>query len=169
MSSDKMDRIWLLAAGLLILIIVISSIIIWINRDSARLLTITPPLTSRFQGEIYIDGAVSNPGSYQLTPGDSLDSLIQASGGTTDQADLSWICLHIPVAGGHLQAQKININQAETWLLQALPGIGEVRAQAIIDYRQQNGLYHDLEDLLQVPGISSSVFAKIRDFITITD
>jgi comEA protein len=65
--------------------------------------------------------------------------------------------------------QKIDINRADTWLLQALPNIGEVRAQAIVDYRQQNGPFQTIEDLTRVPGISQSTFDKIKPFITINE
>ncbi len=63
--------------------------------------------------------------------------------------------------------QRININTAEPWLLQALPGIGEILAQRIIDYRTANGRFLSIEDLMNVEGIGSSVFEKIKDKITV--
>jgi len=90
--------------------------------------TTSPQLT----GQIYIDGAVNNPGYYPLKEGDSIEDLIRAAGGLTDGAGLNQIELLIPQPGEENEAQKIDINRAPAWLLEALPGIGEVKAQAII-------------------------------------
>jgi competence protein ComEA len=65
--------------------------------------------------------------------------------------------------------QKVNINRAEAWLLGALPGIGEVRAQAIIDYRQQNGPFRSTNELLKVAGIGTATYERIKDLITVAD
>ena len=67
------------------------------------------------------------------------------------------------------QPQKIDINRAEAWLLEALPGIGPGKAQAIIDYRQQNGGFSDIVEITEVPGIGDSIYADIRDLITVGD
>ena len=82
--------------------------------------------------QIYIGGAVNNPGFYPLRDGDSISSLILAAGGTSDNADLSRLELSIPQAGEATEPQKVDLNRAPAWLLEALPGIGEVRAQDII-------------------------------------
>ncbi len=65
--------------------------------------------------------------------------------------------------------QKIDINRAEAWLLQALPGIGETRAQAIIDYRRQNGPFQSINELTKVSGIGAATLDSIKDLITVTD
>jgi competence ComEA-like helix-hairpin-helix protein len=67
------------------------------------------------------------------------------------------------------ETQKININRAEAWLLEALPGIGPSKAQAIIDYRQQNGGFSDIVEITEVPGIGQSIYNDIKDFITVGD
>ena len=67
------------------------------------------------------------------------------------------------------QPQKIDINRAEAWLLQALPGIGPGKAQAIIDYRQQNGGFSNIVEITEVPGIGDSIYEDIRDLITVGD
>ena len=71
--------------------------------------TTNPEQTTR----VYIGGAVNNPGFYTLKPGDTLESLIQAAGGTTDSADLSQIELYIPGPGETETQQKIDINRAD--------------------------------------------------------
>jgi competence protein ComEA len=168
-SSEKSDRFWLLAAFLLILIIIVSSTIIWIRRDRGTPISILPPEPNQFSGEILVEGAVAEPGIYPLKTGDSLDSILQASGGTRDDADLSRIRLYVPATVEIQEPQKVNINTAEAWILEALPDIGAVRAAAIINYRQQNGLFTSISELTGVPGISGSTFEKIKNLITISN
>jgi competence protein ComEA len=84
-------------------------------------------------------------------------------------ADLSHIELYIPREGEEQPSQKININRAEPWLLETLPGIGEVLAQRIVDYRSENGPFKRIEDLLKVSGIGEGTLEKIRDYITVSN
>jgi competence ComEA-like helix-hairpin-helix protein len=65
--------------------------------------------------------------------------------------------------------QKIDINCAEAWLLEALPGIGESKAQAIIDYRQQNGEFQHIIEITEVDGIGPATYEEIKDLITVGD
>ena len=64
-------------------------------------------------------------------------------------------------------AEKLNINQADLTQLQQLSGIGEKKAQAIIDYRNENGSFKTIEDLAKVTGIGEKTVEKLRDSITI--
>lgn len=64
-------------------------------------------------------------------------------------------------------AEKININTATKEELDTLPGIGEVKAQAIIDYRTEHGFFVNVEELLEVYGIGDATFAKIKDLVTV--
>ncbi|MBT9163708.1 MAG: ComE operon protein 1 [Chloroflexi bacterium] len=63
--------------------------------------------------------------------------------------------------------QRININTADAWLLQALPGIGEVWAERIIKYRTEHGPFESIEDLKKVPDFRDSTFEKLKDKITV--
>ena len=119
-------------------------------------------------GELYIDGAVANPGIYPLKEGDTLQTLLSDAAVEPD-ADLSHIELYIPREGEDQSPQKIDINRAEPWLLEALPGIGEVLAQRIVDYRSENGPFRRIEDLLQVSGVGEATFENIKDFIAVSD
>ena len=67
------------------------------------------------------------------------------------------------------QPQKIDINRAEAWLLEALPGIGESKAQAIIAYRQQNGGFGHIIEITNVEGIGPAIYEDIKDLITVGD
>jgi len=127
------------------------------------------PPGQEVQGEIYIGGAITNPGFYSLKAGDSVEALIQAAGGTTGSADLNRLKLYIPEVGDEQEPQKINLNRAEAWLLEALPGIGETLAQRIVDYRHQNGPFHNIRQLLQVAGIGTTTYEQIKHLITVAD
>ena len=63
--------------------------------------------------------------------------------------------------------QKVNINTATLEKLQSLPGVGQVTAQKIIDYREQNGKFKSPEELKNVPGIGESKFNSLRDCIVV--
>ncbi len=61
----------------------------------------------------------------------------------------------------------VSINTASVEELMTLPGIGEAKAQDIINYRNDNGLFQTIEDIKNVSGVGDSLFAKIKDYITI--
>lgn len=61
----------------------------------------------------------------------------------------------------------ININNADVNELKSLPGIGEKKAQAIVNYREENGFYKDISDLLNVSGIGDGIYDQIKDCITV--
>jgi len=169
MTTGKQINGWTLAIILSVVIIAFGSVVIWskYGRSQPLEITIVPP--QELQGDIYIDGAVNNPGFYPLRTGDSLEDVIQAAGGVSEGADLTQLKLYISEGNEEKLAQKININRAEAWLLQALPGIGETRAQAIIGYRQQNGQFLNINELLKVEGIGTSTYDKIKHLITVAD
>ena len=111
---------------------------------------------------------MANPGIYPLKEDDTLQTLLSDVALEPD-ADLSHMELYIPCEGEDQTPQKIDINRAEPWLLEALPGIGEVLAQKILDYRSENGSFRRIEDLLQVSGIGEATFENIKDLITVSD
>ena len=63
--------------------------------------------------------------------------------------------------------ELVNINTATKEELQTISGIGEGKAQAIIDYREENGNFNSIEDILNVSGIGESIYEKIKDHITV--
>lgn len=62
---------------------------------------------------------------------------------------------------------KVNINSAGAEELMTLPGIGEVRALAIIEYRETYGKFENIEDIMNVKGIKTGVFSKINELICV--
>lgn len=169
MTTSKLNKFWTPVTILLIAIIIFGGIVIRAKQSSGQAVEISISPTPELSGEIYISGAVSNPGIYPLRADDSLEALIQAAGGTTGSADLTQVKLNIPEIEGTEKTQRINLNRAELWLLEALPGIGQVRAQAIIDYRHQNGLFHNTNELTKVDGIGITTCEQIKHLITVTD
>jgi competence protein ComEA len=169
MTTSKFSQLWTLIIILLVVIITAGGILIWSQCSRPAEISISKPPSQEQPNYIYIGGAVNNPGSYSLSASDSIEALIQAAGGTTSSADPSWLKLYVPVVEEEKQPQKVNINRAEAWLLEALPGIGEIRAQAIIDYRLQKGLFHNINELTKVEGIGITTYEKIKDLITVAD
>ena len=120
--------------------------------------------------QIYIGGGVCNPGYYPLKENDTIEDLINAAGGLAENSEINNLELLVDQPPEmENEEQKININTAPNWLLEALPGIGEVRAQAIIDYRQQNGLFRNINELLKVDGIGQGTLDNIANLITVAD
>jgi len=142
-------------------IIAIGGIVAWSRYSPSQPVEISMSPGQQVQGGIYIGGAVNSPGFYPLTAGDSMEGLIQAAGGTTSSANLSQLELYIPEVGEEEQPQKIDINRAEVWLLEALPGIGETLAQRIVDYRQQNGPFNNIKELMKVAGIGTTTYEQV--------
>lgn len=66
-------------------------------------------------------------------------------------------------------AERINLNTADSDLLQTLPGIGEVLARRIIAYREEHGAFTLVDEIMDVYGIGERMFQEIRDLITVDD
>jgi competence protein ComEA len=141
-----------------------------------------------------VAGEVRKPGVYEFTEGDRIIDAIHAAGGASRRADLQALNLAAPVQDGAQVlvpakapvtgasptapgttgttgtspgATPININTASASELDALPGIGEVLSQAIVDYRTQNGPFVSVDDLQSVSGIGPSTMDDIRDLVTV--
>ena len=167
---SRADRFYLFVTVFLVIAAIAGGVMLAVQHSRSQPVEIVlsqtePPEQS---GEIYIGGAVANPGIYALREGDTLQTLLSDAGIEPD-ADLSHIEIYVPQEGEEQSPQKIDINRADPWLLEALPGIGEVLAQSILDYRSENGPFKRIEDLLKVSGIGEATFDKIKDYITVSD
>lgn len=142
-----------------------------------------------------IKGAVKNPREYELEDGARIRDLIDAAGGLTSEADENRIkfsqilndedCIKIYSVGeeveneseifsetaivkdGQNSSGKINLNKASSSELQTLPGIGEVKAQSIIDYRENVGIIKSVDELSNITGIGAKTVEKLRDMVDI--
>lgn len=141
-------------------------------------LTPVSPVTYQVQ----VDGNVGQPGLFSVPVGTRLGDVIQLAGGVLPGSDESTLNLARPVKDGErifidlagnttksveISVGLLDINQATLKELDALPGIGEVKANAILTYRQQNGNFVSMEELLQVPGITADVYEKIKDLVKV--
>ena len=167
---SRADRVYLFITVFLLIAAIVAGVMLGAqhSRNQPVAIVISPTEPPAQNGEVYIGGAVVNCGIYLWQEGDTLETLLSDAGVESD-ADLSHIEIHVPREGEEQSPQKIDINRAESWLLEALPGIGEVTAQAIVDYRDENGPFRRIEDLLRVKGIGDATFEKMKDFITVSD
>ncbi|MCK9493448.1 MAG: ComEA family DNA-binding protein [Acholeplasmataceae bacterium] len=124
--------------------------------------------------EVEIKGGILLPGTYQVSPSDTLEDLIDYAGGFSQNAIKDEIELDevlrdqaIYIIEEDVPATKININTATKEELQTINGIGPVTAEAIITYRIKNGPFIYLEDLMKVNNIGEKTYEKIKDFITL--
>lgn len=137
---------------------------------------------------VYACGEVVSPGVYETDADSRVFEVISLAGGTTEDADISFINqaeavydgerIYVPAigeyditygvsAGTDISDDKININTADSAGLQQIKGIGESRAGDIISYRESNGRFSCIEDIMNVPGIKQGTFDKIKDQIKV--
>jgi competence protein ComEA len=151
----------------LIVVITLVGILIWARYDVGSGLEISLPERPEARGMLYIGDGVAQPGFFPFNQDDTIGSLLEAAGGTTNASDTGHLKLVVPVTGPTGAIQKVDINRAEKWLLEALPGIGPTLAQRIIDYRKLQGPFRNTEEITRVSGIGKSTYERMRDLITV--
>ncbi|MBI2859712.1 MAG: helix-hairpin-helix domain-containing protein [Chloroflexi bacterium] len=95
-----------------------------------------------------------------------MEGLVSAAGGTSDQVDPERLSLIVRATDPD-RAQRVDLNRADAWLLETLPGIGPRTASAIIDYRNKNGPFRMVNDLLNVPGIGDATMVRLSEYVTV--
>ncbi|MEN8613985.1 ComEA family DNA-binding protein [Dehalogenimonas sp. THU2] len=131
--------------------------------DSTLVEIYTPTTQSPPFATVAIEGAVNLPGVYPMKSGDTVEDLLQAAGGATGGSSITLI-----VGGSTAVPQRVNLNTADLWLLVALPGVGESRASAIIDYRISHGPFVNILELTKVQGFGQATFDALKDLITVS-
>jgi len=144
---------------------------------------------------VFVTGAVARPGVYQVPRDSRLVEVVALAGGFLDGADITQLNLaekvedgqevNIPglddvptpqlvIGGGGLLVTPtppagalVNLNTANADLLEQLPGIGPTTAANIVAYREENGPFEQVEDLLKIPGIGPSTVEEIRALVTV--
>lgn len=166
--------IGLLLGGVLLLLINVR------QGEPIQLVTLTP----KAYIEVNVAGAVVSPGVYQLKPGQRVYDAIEIAGGAIDLADLNRLNLaafledgqrlYVPstessnvISATPPVNQTLNLNAASLEDLMALPGIGETKAQAIVDHRNTIGSFSSLEQLLDVSGISQNLWDELQPLLTL--
>lgn len=146
--------------------------------------------------EIMVDvkGEVASPGVYKVEMGERVVDVIEKAGGLTEAANTSVInfalrvsdemVVYIPAKGeavevagdvhsvdasqgGSPKSNKINLNKATQAELETLPGIGPAKSQLIIEYRDENGSFKTIEDIMTISGFGEKTFEKLKDLITV--
>lgn len=132
---------------------------------------------------VHVLGAVERPGLYELHEGDRAVDAVAAAGGFTDVADHSALNLArflsdaeqlvVPAIGETppvtaSQADgKVNINSADAAVLDTLPRVGLAMAARIIDWREANGNFVAIEDLMNITGIGEKTFEGLKELVTV--
>ena len=144
---------------------------------------------------VHVCGEVANPGIYELPAGSRIYEAVKAAGGFTENAAEESVNLASPIedgvqiriyskeeaetlaagaapfdgfeASGEGKEPVVNLNTASKEELMTLSGIGESRAEDIIRYREENGGFQNIEDIMKVSGIKDAAFQKIKDRITV--
>ena len=136
---------------------------------------------------VHILGAVERPGLYSLAEGDRAIDAVAAAGGFLDTADQRQLNLArfvvdgeqiaVPAIGeipdaaagvpGTAVGGKVNINTADEAGLDTLPRVGPAMATRIIAYREANGRFITIEDLMNVTGVGDKTFEGLRDLVTV--
>ena len=110
-------------------------------------------------------GRASSGGGVQISA--SAESALAPLPGSTDSTDASSLTLEETQPPPEAISFPIDINTATAAMLDALPGIGPVLAQRIVDYREANGNFTALSQLTNVEGIGSKRLEEILELITI--
>ena len=175
------------------IIIVIIMIICFItfnffNKNKTHVEVVEEKIIEEKEEKIVVDikGEVNFPGTYEVDIDKRVIDLIKEAGGLTKDADTENINLSeklidemfvvIPKKSDEVQItieepklvvkdNKISINNATVTELMTISGIGKTKAQNIVNYRNKNGRFNKLEDLLNVSGIGNSTFDKIKNYI----
>jgi competence protein ComEA len=133
---------------------------------------------------VHVLGAVAEPGLYQLTDGERIVDAVAAAGGFTAEADPAALNLaravgdgeqiHVPEVGEEPpaaaqegdQAGPVNLNTADAAQLETLPGLGPELARRIVEWREQNGRFSSVDDLLNVTGIGAKTVSGLAEHVT---
>ncbi|BCJ95642.1 hypothetical protein acsn021_32110 [Anaerocolumna cellulosilytica] len=140
---------------------------------------------------VHLCGEVKNPDVYQVEKGTRLFDIIKLAGGLTEEAAGEYVNqaavltdgqqVYIPSraevkdkslymnsqVASEKDTSKVNINTADINELMTLPGIGEAKAESILNYRQEHGDFKAIEDIKNISGIKDSAFNKIKDKIIV--
>lgn len=136
---------------------------------------------------VHVVGAVRQPGLYRLAEGSRVDDAIAEAGGPTGKALLAGVNLASPIADGQQivvpakgragaapladasgspgAGGRVHLNTATLEDLDALPGVGPVTAQRILDYRQEHGAFQSVDELDAVSGIGPARLEQLRELV----
>ncbi|HRQ31903.1 MAG TPA: helix-hairpin-helix domain-containing protein [Anaerolineales bacterium] len=168
--------------------------LIWVSARAPSGQSVTlRPVPTEAPIVVQIAGAVPRPGVYALPRGARVQDAVSAAGGFPAEANKGKVNLARRVEDGERieipfgedaslviptdevdtantsNADLVNINTASLFELDALPGIGPALAQRIIDYREENGDFLDITEIMDVSGIGPALFERLEDLITVDE
>ena len=137
---------------------------------------------------VHVVGAVRRPGLYRLPEGARIADAVRRAGGATRRADLQLINLAAPASDGvqvvvprrappgqgastsasggpGATSGPVHLNTATLEQLDALPGVGPVTAQKILDYREKHGAFSSVDELDAIPGIGPARLEQLRELV----
>ena len=195
-KRSKLDSLQLILLGILLGLMAAGTILIVAAPPRGVPLSLAPMPTLE-PIMVHVDGAVASPGVYSLPPGSRVLDVIETAGGLTETANSQSVnlarLLHdgeqiyvpdhtssqpdnplpphanqvSPQPDGEQTIYPININIAQAVDFENLPGIGPQKALDIISYRENNGPFERIEDIMKVNGIAEGTFAQIKEFISV--
>ena len=130
---------------------------------------------------VHVAGAVRRPGLYRVSEGKRVADAVARAGGATASADTAAINLAAPLAdgmqvlvpsrapagaAGKTVGGRVSLSSASVADLDALPGIGPVTAQKIVDYRLAHGGFRSVDDLDAIPGIGPARIDQLRELVS---
>lgn len=126
---------------------------------------------------VYICGAVAEPGVYEVKQGSRIYEVVYMAGGLTEDADVSSVnqaeviydgqMIYLPTEAEGETDGRVNINTASVDELMTLSGIGQTKAEQILAYRNENGNFSSVEEIMNVDGIKEGLYSRIKDDIRV--
>jgi competence protein ComEA len=184
----------LVAAGLLLAVLLIGSRLLSHGGSAASPPPPIPPPTAQVAAPparvvVHVVGAVRRPGLYRLAQGDRVADAVARAGGATRKADVSLVNLAALVSDGEqvivprrgsaatgaggaaapggagASTGPVHLNGSTVEQLDALPGVGPVTAQKIVDYREKHGAFTSVDELDAISGIGPARLDQLRDLV----
>jgi competence protein ComEA len=144
---------------------------------------------------VHVHGRVASPGLYELAASARVVDVVAAAGGFAEDADQGALNLarplvdgeqlYVPVVGeaapdgaagggggdgaapGGVAGSPVDLNAADAAALETLPGVGPATSAAILEWREQNGSFRSVDDLLGVSGIGEKTLEKLAPLVTV--
>jgi competence protein ComEA len=191
MPELQLSRRQLLVGGLVALVLLILAGRLLLHAGASASVPVPAPIvpstTAAARAVVVVDvvGAVRRPGLYRLSQGARIADALARAGGATPKAQLELVNLAAPLSDGEqivvprrgavaasggaggpaVPAGPVHLNTATLEQLDALPGVGPVTAQKILDYRQEHGAFGSVDELDAIPGIGPARLEQLRDLV----
>lgn len=176
----------------IIAVLVLVALVLWSRGSEARIApparepapeTTAPPPGGLL---VHVAGAVRTPGLYEFPDGARVADAVESAGGPRRRADLGALNLaqlltdglkvtvprrgETPMAGAGETASEeatVSVNAADQAALETIPGIGPVKAAAIVTHRSEHGPFGSLAELIEVTGIGPATLEAMRPYVTL--